>query len=840
MSFPPSSRLSEAPDAIRYLEELKIVYRDDTETLSRVLRHVYDWIWRDESLSLDLAAAILLVAPLLRRTPRLLYGFNALLKDEYRLECATDINEVYFFVLITPSGARIHSTTNESVPRPASPEDLSSFVSSPEVFNALLERNASVDWLTCLAQLLQFELDNQRYHPNNAHYRRRLFRSLQKLASLEILPPSLFLSNIVPDGPAIGGGAFADIYRGLMAGKPVCLKVLRMFSTPPQAREKVYKEFSQEILVWRQLMHPNVLPFLGASKDIFRPKYTLILQYMTNGNIMDYLHKYPHHDRLTSICEIAAGIQYLHGLDPPVTHKDIKGTNVLVKDDLSVCIGDFGLASIVETQRLSINSSTQNTGGAGGSMCWLAPELMDPSRFPKQSLVLGELAGDVYAFACTIYEIYSGKPPLADRPCGAAIMYAVLDQVRPSLPPEAVHHHWNEEEEGDIWPLVKVCWSHDPADRPRMQTICQELIRIKQHREVLRSRPTSMWDEGGPSPYVEPVVGRSEVKKWLDKELAEFSYRTSVDSDIIARFSVDRTSQYLEGLASHVPASSALGLSLRAPQRKEQEPVVLHNSKSMLQTDNESDLHTSNSGSKASKHSRLLPSLELPQSCVSNGLATPVTPSFKKLEHRDLPQSGREEKKPNYRAFPTPPATPLPTYYPKRQFLPSTDAPSHLESSSSLPGARDRPILDEDAVELLTYDLPSPPHTPYTDSRLQSRTLPPLTSALSGSPTKPSRRSTHNGHAEAHNRVPVPARHWTHDASPLRHVLAESRTQEGKQSKVAHSCARLSGPRSLGSQPDSASGLRSTAQSVTNASHARAAPSLTLKAFRPVEESDCD
>lgn len=114
-----------------------------------------------------------------------------------------------------------------------------------------------------------------------------------------------------------------DIWRGRLRDTQVCLKVLRVFC-PEEQKAKIlrvsrdrtrrnylltYHErstaeiFCQEALVWRQLRHPNVLPFLGVSEDLFTPRYCLISPWMVNGNIMSYFEAHPDHDRLTSVCQ---------------------------------------------------------------------------------------------------------------------------------------------------------------------------------------------------------------------------------------------------------------------------------------------------------------------------------------------------------------------------------------------------------------------------------------------------------------------------------------------------------------------------------------------------------
>ncbi|KAK0503541.1 hypothetical protein EDD18DRAFT_1063715, partial [Armillaria luteobubalina] len=87
--------------------------------------------------------------------------------------------------------------------------------------------------------------------------------------------------------------------------------------------------FCWEALVWRQLRHPNVLPFLGVSQNLFAPSYCLISPWMVNGNILSYLQAHPDHDRLTSLVQVADTMEYLHNLDPPIIHADIRGVRSL-------------------------------------------------------------------------------------------------------------------------------------------------------------------------------------------------------------------------------------------------------------------------------------------------------------------------------------------------------------------------------------------------------------------------------------------------------------------------------------------------------------------------------
>ncbi|PBK66460.1 kinase-like protein [Armillaria solidipes] len=163
-------------------------------------------------------------------------------------------------------------------------------------------------------------------------YRTTCLKCLQALSKARnIVPPSLYLSSqyLTKEGAyPIGGGGFADIWKGRLHDTQVCLKVLWIFPLE-NAQEKVLGEFCREALVWRQLHHPNILPFLGVNEDLFAPSYCLISPWMSNGNIMSYLKAHPDHDRLTSLVQVAEGMQYLHNHDPPIVHANIRGVRAL-------------------------------------------------------------------------------------------------------------------------------------------------------------------------------------------------------------------------------------------------------------------------------------------------------------------------------------------------------------------------------------------------------------------------------------------------------------------------------------------------------------------------------
>ncbi|KAJ7926315.1 kinase-like domain-containing protein, partial [Mycena leptocephala] len=202
-------------------------------------------------------------------------------------------------------------------------------------------------------------------------------------------PRCCALSGLQKIGQQVTGGGFGDIWRGLVRGQGVCVKIMRIFEESDI--QAVLKEFSREALIWRQLCHPNVLPFFGLY--YLGTRLCLVSPWMENGHIMKFLtNKNPTNtDRLSLILDIALALQYLHEKD--VVHGDLKGLNILVTPSGRACIADFGVSTIVNAMTMKFTHSTANS--RAGTARYQAPELF---RGESQN----HFGSDVYAFACVL------------------------------------------------------------------------------------------------------------------------------------------------------------------------------------------------------------------------------------------------------------------------------------------------------------------------------------------------------------------------------------------------------------------------------------------------------
>lgn len=305
--------------------------------------------------------------------------------------------------------------------------------------------------------------------------RDRLVNSLLKLSSDSgLLPSSLFLKGIdCPDRESTSAGVFADVYQGNYKGRAVALKRLRVYQMVDETEKgTLRKAFHYDSLVWRNLSHPHVLPFLGIDDIVFKNSLCMILPWMPHGSIRDAIKDLRASGTTTDqtlllqlyrwLTEIAQGLTYLHEKD--IVHADLRGPNILIDLDQGARLTDFGMSKFAE-------GVGQHGTFHGDAIGWMAPELIDSE--PNGSLE-GDLcptfASDIYSFGCTVIEVFTDNEPFFGIP-DSKVLLQVPEGLRPSRPIFADGLIMSDE----LWNLTEFCWDGTPSARPTAQKVSQAM-----------------------------------------------------------------------------------------------------------------------------------------------------------------------------------------------------------------------------------------------------------------------------------------------------------------------------------------------------------------------------
>ncbi|KAJ7021268.1 hypothetical protein C8F04DRAFT_922954, partial [Mycena alexandri] len=117
-----------------------------------------------------------------------------------------------------------------------------------------------------------------------------LIRAVLRLSRVSGRHPRCFaVTDLKKEGTQVAAGYSSDLWKRSFRGKDVSIKIMRLFETSDI--RVLLQEFSREALIWRQLSHPNLLPFFGLY--YLDRRLCLISPWMQNGNILAYLRNKP-------------------------------------------------------------------------------------------------------------------------------------------------------------------------------------------------------------------------------------------------------------------------------------------------------------------------------------------------------------------------------------------------------------------------------------------------------------------------------------------------------------------------------------------------------------------
>ncbi|CAG7892929.1 unnamed protein product [Brassica rapa] len=281
----------------------------------------------------------------------------------------------------------------------------------------------------------------------------------------------------------LGDGGFGTVYYGMLKdGRAVAVKRLYERSL------KRVEQFKNEIDILKSLKHPNLVILYGCTSRHSR-ELLLVYEYISNGTLADHLHGdraqprplcWP--VRLNVAIETASALSFLH--TSGIIHRDVKTTNILLDDDYTVKVADFGLSRLFPMDQTHISTAPQGTPG------YVDPEYYQCYRLNEKS--------DVYSFGVVLTELISSKEAvditrhrhdinLANMAVSKIQNNALHELVDPSLgfakDPEVKRKMMAVAE------LAFRCLQQEREVRPSMDEIVEILKRIKGENRVESSSP---------------------------------------------------------------------------------------------------------------------------------------------------------------------------------------------------------------------------------------------------------------------------------------------------------------------------------------------------------------
>jgi serine/threonine-protein kinase len=235
------------------------------------------------------------------------------------------------------------------------------------------------------------------------------------MSSSQIIANRFRINDLTQD--LLGRGSMGVVYRATdtQTGELVAVKALNpdVIAHDPD----LVQRFVREGEALRQLNHPNIVRMIAAVQE--QGQHYLIVEYVSGGSLADMLASQGRlpSGRVTELAlDLADALTRAHRLG--IIHRDLKPANVLLAEDGTPRLADFGIAHLADSPRLT------RTGVLMGTIDYLSPEVCQGEPADERA--------DIWAFGVMLFQMLSGRRPFEAKTLSAKIT-AILTQPVPDL-----------------------------------------------------------------------------------------------------------------------------------------------------------------------------------------------------------------------------------------------------------------------------------------------------------------------------------------------------------------------------------------------------------------------
>nr|BAH20868.1 putative LRR-kinase protein [Oryza sativa Japonica Group]BAH20869.1 putative LRR-kinase protein [Oryza sativa Japonica Group] len=257
-------------------------------------------------------------------------------------------------------------------------------------------------------------------------------------------------SNEFSEANLLGKGRYGSVFRCTLDDESALVAV-KVFDLQQSGSSK---SFEAECEALRRVRHRCLIKIITCCSSIGpqgQEFKALVFEFMPNGSLDGWIHPKSSNltpsntlslsQRLNIAVDIFDALDYLHNhCQPPIIHCDLKPSNILLSEDKSAKVGDFGISRILPKSSTKTLQSSKSSIGIRGSIGYIAPEYGEGSTITR--------AGDTYSLGILLLEMFTGRSPTDDifrdsmdlhKFVAASFLHQPLDIADPTI--------WLHEEE---------------------------------------------------------------------------------------------------------------------------------------------------------------------------------------------------------------------------------------------------------------------------------------------------------------------------------------------------------------------------------------------------------
>ena len=279
-------------------------------------------------------------------------------------------------------------------------------------------------------------------------------------------------TNNYEESRVLGQGGYGTVCKGVLKNNSVVAIKKSTIGNQSQI-----EQFINEIVVLSQINHRNVVKLVGCCLESKVP--LLVYEFITNGTLYDHIHDklckfipLSWDMRLQIATETAGAVAYLHSsASMPIIRRDIITANILLDENCTAKVSDFGASRLVPLDHTEITTLVQGTLG------YLDPENIHTSQLTAKS--------DVYSFGVVLAELLTGQKALSfNRPeCDASLAMFFVTSLKEDRVLEIIDKDVITEENVDqlkpVSNIARSCLRVRGEDRPTMKEVAGELEELK-------------------------------------------------------------------------------------------------------------------------------------------------------------------------------------------------------------------------------------------------------------------------------------------------------------------------------------------------------------------------